>query len=421
MKLGKLIFGLLLTIGFTTSAQDDPEKECLRMRFLAGEELKIENYKGAATYYLQGEIICGGYDAANYARMIGSLRNAMNATLEKEGKTAYADTIEAAYKRAEAAGAYDQADDLFRGSNILQTSKPDRATADKLFKRGITAAGTSVNEAYLSYYYYNLYAMWSEAPEAEKPALKKRMISEFFELSTLIGKANMTVKTQETIKTYFDYVVRNCDDILPDLKEYLKNLPSNIETKKATVMDFISLLEAKECTSAPEYAQLIDTLVEIDPTSIVAQKMKIKILVLHKKYSEAISAYRKVKELTNIESEKQEFQYEIARLQFEQGSYTAAYNTAMSVSGEHKGNALIIAGKSVGNNASNCGSSTFERNCNYIYAVQILQQGRALGASDGGAIGSYTSRFPTSEDCFKEGNPASVTLSCYGVTVTPCN
>jgi hypothetical protein len=353
--------------------------------------------------------------------MIASLRNAQNDTPEKEGKTAYADTIEGAYTRAEAAGAYNQADDLFRGSNILQTSTPDRAKADQLFKRGITAAGTSVNESYLSYYYYNLYAMWSAAPEAEKPALKKRLISEFFELSTLISKANMTVKTQETIRTYFDYVVRNCDDILPDLKEYLKNLPSDLETKKATVMNYISLLESKECTKATEYAQLIDTLIGIDETSIEAQKMKIKILVLNNKYSEAISAWRKVKELTNDESEKQEAQYEIARLQFEQGSYTAAYNTAMSVTGEHRGKALIIAGKSVGQNANNCGASTFERKCNYIYAVQLLQQGRALGASDGGSIAAYTSKFPTSEDCFPEGNPASVTLSCYGVTVSPCN
>ncbi len=417
MKLEKLLLGTLIVIGFASYAQDeDQERECTRMRFLAGEELKIKNYTGASMYYLKGEQICGGYDAANYARLIGSLRNAINSVQEKDQKTAYIDTLVATYQRAEDAGAYDKADDLIRASFILQSSAPNRQKADELFRRGIDAGGLSVNEAYVSYFYYNTYAMYAEAPT---PELKKRMIAEYFELSTLISKANMSVKTQETITGYFNAVVRTCEDILPDLKGYIENLPEDPEVKKAAVLNFISLLDKKECTESAEYFQLIDIYVEIDPNSFDAQMMKAKALMGKNKYSDAIATLRKAKELAPDSEKAQEINYEIARAQYSSGSYSAAYTTAMSVSGAMKGKALVIAGQSVGKNANNCGSSTFERKCNYIYAVQLLEQARNLGESTGGTISSFKANYPTDGEKFENGSPASVSLSCYGVSVNP--
>lgn len=408
-------------IGLTSFAQEetDKDKECLRMRFLAGEEVGVRNFAAASMYYLKGEIICGGYDAANYGRLIGSLRNAINSVEDATAKTAYTDTLVAVYQRAEDAGAYDQKDDLLRASYILQASKPNRKKADELFQRGIKAQGVKTNEAYISYYYYNLYAMYAEAPEAEKAGLKKRMISEYFELSNLISKAGMSVKTQETITEYFNAVVRSCDDILPDLKGYIENLPTDPEAKKAAVLNFISLLEKKECTESAEYFKLIDIYVEIDPTSFEAQMMKAKALIGQNKYSDAISVLRTAKGLAPDDAKAQEINYEIARAQYSSGSYTAAYNTAMSVSGAMKGKALVIAGQCVGKNANNCGSSTLERKCNYIYAVQLLEQARNLGESTGGTISSYRGMYPTDGEIFDNGSPSSVSLSCYGVSVNP--
>lgn len=416
MKLEKLLLGTLIVIGFASYAQEsDEDRECTRMRFLAGEELKIKNYAGASMYYLKGEKICGGYDAANYARLIGSLRNTINGVSDAAAKTAYTDTLVDVYQRAEDAGHYDQADDLLRASYILQASNPDRKKADALFQRGIKTQGIKTNEAYVSYFYYNTYAMYAAAPSDTD--LKKRMISDYFELSTLISKAGMSVKTLETINQYLDAVVRSCDDILPELKGYMDNLPTEPESKKVTVMNFISLLEKKECTESAEYFKLIDIYVELDPTSFDAQMMKAKALIGQNKYSDAISTLRKAKELAPDDVKAQEINYEIARAQYSSGSYTAAYNTAMSVSGAMKGKALVIAGQSVGKNANNCGSGTIDRKANYIYAVQLLEQARNLGESTGGTISSYKAMYPTQDEIFQNNSPSSITLTCYGVTV----
>lgn len=420
MKLGRLLLlGTLLVAGFNSYAQDDTERECTRMRFLAGEELKIKNYTAAAAYYLKGEEICGGYDAKNYARMIGTLRNAVNTSQDKAVKTAYNDTLVAAWDRAEAAGAYNEKDDFIRAAAILQTSKPDRVKADKLFRRGVDTKGTATNEAYVSYFYYNTYAMYSEATEEAKPELKKRMIAEYFELSALISEANMSVKTQETITGYFNYVVRSCDDILPDLKGYMANLPEDPEVKKAQVLNFIELLEKKECTESAEYFELIDIYVAIDPESLDAQMMKAKALTGQKKYSAAIAAFKTAKGLATEDAMKQEISYEIARAQYQSGSYKSAYTTAMSVKGDLRGKALTIAGSAVGKNANNCGSSTFERKCNYIYAVQLLEQARSLGESTGSTIASFKRSYPTDGEIFENGSPSSQSLTCYGVSVNP--
>jgi tetratricopeptide (TPR) repeat protein len=416
MKLERLLLGTLILIGFASYAQDsDEDRECTRMRFLAGEELKIKNYAGASMYYLKGEKICGGYDAANYGRLIGSLRNAINGVTDPAAKTAYTDTLVEVYQRAEDAGVYDQADDLLRGSYILQASSPNRKKADSLFQRGIKTQGVKTNEAYVSYFYYNTYAMYAAAPSDVE--LKKRMISDYFELSALVSKAGMSVKTQETITEYFNAVVRSCDDILPELKGYMENLPTDPEMKKATVMNFLNLLENKSCTESPEYFKLIDIYVEIDPTSFDAQMMKAKALIGQNKYSDAISTLRKAKELAPDNDKAQEINYEIARAQYASGSYTAAYNTAMSISGAMKGKALVIAGQCVGKNANNCGSTTMERKSNYVYAVQLLEQARSLGESTGGTISSYKAMYPTDQEKFENGNPSTMTLSCYGVTV----
>jgi len=404
-------------------AQEDAEKECLRMRFLAGEAVKIKDYKEATKYYVIGETTCGGYDAVNYNRLINSIRNTIVGIDKenKEEKTAYTDSVVAAYERMETAGFYEVKNDLLRGSYILQSSKPDRQKADDLFRSGIKSNGVKTKQGYVTFFFFNTYKIYKKANDSLKNSLKKRMITDYFEMSSLIGEAKMPVKTQETITKYLNKVVKECKDILPELKGYIDHLPTGTEARKSLLMNYITLLKNKKCTDADEYGQLIQMYVDVDPTSYDAQKMKADLLISKGKNSEAIKTLRTLKGISTDEVQKQEITYKISTAQFKSKSYTAAYNTALTVRGEHKGNALLMAGQCVGANANNCGSSTFDRKCNNIYAVQLLERARALGANAGSLISTYNNRVPTKDDCFQNGNPASITLSCYNVTVKPCN
>jgi hypothetical protein len=420
MKLGKLIVAALLLVGTSTSyAQDGEATECKRMLFLAQQaRMERQDYKESTLYMILAEKECGSLDAKNMKILIASLRNTINGTQDAEEKKAYSDTLDVYYNKSEDAGFYDQADDLIRAAIMLGTTTPNRVKADELFQRGIAAQGEKTNEGYISYYYYNLYAMYAAAPVDDRPDLKRRMISVYFELSALISKASMSAQTQETIKGYFNAVVNTCEDVLPELKGFMETLPEDVEMRKSALMDFITLLEEKQCTDADEYGDLINAFVETDPTSLDAQLMKAKYLISKKKYREAIVTLKTAKGLSTDEAQKQEITYRIADAQYRMGSLTTAYKTAMSVSGEFRGKALVIAGNSVSKNANNCGSSTFERKCNYIYAVQLLEQARAKGASVSG-ISGMRANFPTDEEIFDNDSPSSVTLTCYGISVNP--
>lgn len=412
MKLRNLLLGLTLIASTATFAQDDQQRECDRMLYLAQlARLEKKDYKESTTYMLKAEKICGTFEKKNMDILIASIRNAQMGLTDDAAKKAYADTLSAAYDRAEAAGMYESSEDLIRAANELGTTNPDRAKADKLFKGGIKTYGEKTHEGYISLYYYNLYYIYTQAPSPEK---KKELISEYFAMAALAGKANMSAQTTETLLSYFNALVKSCDDIIPDLKVFIKELPQEKEAKISTINNFIKVLEAKECTESDEYFQLIDTLVSVDPSAISTLIKKGDGEVARKKYSDGIATYKRAIGLATEDAMKNELQYKIAHAYYKSGSYSTAYSQAMSVGGEFKGKALVIAANSVASNANNCGSSTFERKCNYIYAAQLLEQAGQSG-------GSMRSKGPSSEECFDNGNPSSVTLSCYGVSVSPCN
>ena len=73
---------------------------------------------------------------------------------------------------------------------------------------------------------------------------------------------------------------------------------------------------------------------------------------------------------------------------------------------------MLIAAKCVANSANSCGSSTFDRKCNYYYAAELAER-----AGDSGAASRYRASAPSSEEKFNNNNPSTVSLSCWGVTV----
>jgi hypothetical protein len=237
------------------------------------------------------------------------------------------------------------------------------------------------------------------------------MISDYFSLSKLVSDMKMSLKTQENLTTYFNNIVRSCEDILPDLKGFLATLPQDKEMKKKAVVNFMTLLETKKCTDAKEYELLVDTLNAIDP-SLDGKLAKARLLVSKKRYSEAVAAFKEAKTMTTESAKIEEIEYMIASTQFNSGSYNAAYSTAMGISGENRSEALYLAAQCVAKLANGCGSSTIERKANYLYAARLADQ-----AGQGGAAAKYRAAGPTDGEWFDAGI-SSITLSCWNVTVS---
>jgi hypothetical protein len=424
MKFGNLLIaGATVLLGFTSTAQDDPRSECNRMKFLAGEALDREDYAEASEYYYKAELECGNYAAPDYARLIGSLINAMNDAAETDEAKAglFRDSLLAAWVRQDSAGFYDPEIDMDRGMNMIQVENPDRKGADFFISRAIEKTQEKTYEGYLSYAYYNRYMIYNEASAEESPALKQKLITDYFKLSDLVTKGGMSVQTQEELTSTLNYVVESAEDLIPEIPGYIEGLPTNVEAAKAALKQMLKLMEDKGGTKSAEFEMLVDKMIELDPTSLDALEAKALLLESKGKYGEAMGVYKKIKSLTDDEDKKAEMSYKVVYAQYKLGSYGAAYSSAMAISGKYKGDALVIASDCVAKRANSCGASTFDRKCNYLYASQLASQAAANGASVGGRVANYKSSGPSKDDCFNEGNPGSVTLECYGVTVNPCN
>lgn len=425
MKLGKILLGASLMIATATFAQDSTavngeDRECLRMRKIANDAMEIKDYKESVTYFIKGETICGNYTTANYGRLTGSLMRLINAEQDQELKYKYTDTLIAVWDRMDEKGLYDHKNDMSRGLYYLQLNPADYNKADFFLTRGVKEQGTSVKENYIASFYYNTYTLFYIEQDADKKnALKKRMITDYFSLSKLITEANFSIKTQESLTAYLRTVVQSCDDLTPEIADFIANLSEDPAAATSALMSLITLMEEMECTESQEYMDLINKYLEIDPESPIALEMKAKILEKQKKYRDANAIYDKLIGLAEVTDErKAELKYKIVANVYKTGAYKAAYSKAMAIQGTNRSKALVIAAQCVAATANSCGESTFLRKCNYIYAVQLLEKAGQGGSSQ---ANKYKANYPTSDMCFQEGNPASVTLECWGVSVSPCN
>lgn len=426
MKIGKIVLGLAIAFTSTTFAQTESSidsTECNRLVYLGqkygGDKNPEYNLKTSVMYYLQAEKICGGFDMKRYDVVLIALQNVIAQEQDPAVKLAYEDTLLAGFQRAYDSKQYNaKYHDLPWAAILAQRAGGDRKKADSLFKAGFDREGVNIHEAYIILRYYNLYQIYAEGAVEARSTNKKVLIEKYFEFSKLITDAKKDASTQTTLNQYFDAVVQSCDDILPDLAGYISQLPQEKEAKLGAVKNFIKILETKECADSKEYAQLIDTLVQIDTTSFDAQYAKAGLSFSKGKWGDASAAYKEARKLTQDASVIEEIDYKIFYCKYKSGG--SVFNEALNYSGKYRGDALKIAAIHIANNANNCGVSTFERKCNYYYAYEIAEKARAAGADASGLMNSYKANWPSDDDIFTAGKQKgqSVTLSCYGVSVT---
>ncbi|MBM3456268.1 MAG: hypothetical protein FJX80_14205 [Bacteroidetes bacterium] len=409
-----VLFGFLTLSGTVGFGQNDSiqERECARMRLFAGEELKVKNFSGALSYYLKAEVICNNFDKAAYERMAQAASNASISETDKVRKALFVDTLISIYNRMDEKSFFDQKNALIRASYYLKTTRIDRSKADEWYVQSLKN-GLQFTESHLLSYYNNLYQIYLASNDDFKSAYKKRLIGDYFVFSKLVTDAGMAPKTQETLNSIFNTLIKTCDDLLPDLASFMKSLPQEKEAKIKAVNNFMTILKEKGCTGSKEYEMLVDTIIKVD-NSIDAVLAKASLQIAKKRYDDAIASYRSAMNMSTSNTQKDELEYEILEIiYFKKDNYRGAYNMALGINGLKRSKALELAADCVAKLANGCGTSTFERKCNYIYAAELAKR-----AGDGAKAARYRAMGPTSTEIFTEGSPTSVSLSCWGVSVS---
>lgn len=403
------------------------KKAALTMDSINDSKGAISEYKRELEFRLKAEKICPDFDLKNYRQIQRVITDLMRR--DTSNIKSYFDTLNAMLERMDAKSINDVKNNI-RAANYLKGTNPNRDKADIFYQKALNETSSKLDDELVQNYYLNIYNIYNDASEDNKSTLKERMITEYFSLSKLCVDKALKEETQTYLTTILNLILKSCEDILPEISVFLNKLPSNKDQKLITVNNLISILEDKDCTSSNEYVILIDTLLNID-RSYKSLLVKAKLLSFKGNTTDAVNLFKEARGMAKNDAEKKIIEDEISKVQeriaaqeynkvlnlFNGGSYKSAYNAALGVSGKYKGEALKIAGQCVGQLANGCGSSTFERKCNYYHAVNLLQQAQNAGANVGGLIGAYRAQCPTADEKFDAGNPSSQSLSCWGVSV----
>ena len=423
---GFVILTLLILNVFISLSQNDSIKlrECNRLKFLAQEErklvgldssvsIKLMHYKMEFTYLLRGEAVCGNYTKNYYNYIIRSGQDILKLEKDLKIKSRFIDTLFLINKKIDSLKFGDKNIILKLADYALLKSEMERTVCDTYYSTAFKDTSLKFTNENLTNYYSNLYSLYSsELDVTAKKLYKQRLISDYFMLSRLISVKKLSSKTQESISNIFNGTIKNCEDLLPDLKVFISELPKDIDLKIKTTTNFISLLKEKSCIDSKEYEMLVDTLIKFDKSTATILA-KAELLIVKKRFNEAISSLNSAKAMTKDAVQLEDIDFQILEVQFHNlNNYQTAYRLAMGIYGTNKSKALQMAAKCVANTSNSCGSSTFDRKCNYYYAAELAER-----AGDSGAASRYRASAPSSEEKFNNNNPSTVSLSCWGVTV----
>ena len=413
MKVKTLIGLMLLIFSSGVYAQDD---ECKRYKAIAGNAYQAKNYVKVTWAYNIAQRECGELDMKFYNPYIYSVKKAMKNASDEATKAAYLDTLITVYEKAQESHGLQKDWQAYLGYYYMKQGKPGfMKKGDDAYKIGLHHEGPKANAGMIKQYYANLYNLWvQEKDEKKKLEYKERLINEYFKFSEYLNDNDKGAETIDFLTTYLNKAVTDCASVLPSINKMINSLPSDKDSKLSSINNFMELLEDKKCTDSKEYAMLVDTIIEIDP-SVGAIVAKAKLLSAQGNTSEAIKTYKEALEMEEDGDKKSDIELEIARSYYNARNYKSAYNAGKNVSGKNSKKGYEISAKSVNAMMNDCGVSTFDRKANNYYAVELAEK-----SGNSSLIKAYKSQCPTSSDVFNQSmeEGETIKLECWNKTVT---
>lgn len=406
----KNLIYILFFIPFFIFSQKEESKESKLYRYKAQQErkksltdtlFKKEYIKNELSYYLQGEKL-GEYQKTTYMSIIRSCSDLIKIESNDTIKNLYYDTLNLVYDKMEKNNMIENMNYLTKIELCTKGTKPNLRKIDSLFTDEITK-NTPMGNGEFQIYYYNLYKLYDETKD-EKYFI--RIYDEFMSFVT-----NDTISSQELPfyvntfkKVYTNEMILNSEDF------FWKNYKSN-RKRLELIMVFLN----QNDNTSNFYKNTLDTLISIEPTS----NNYFKLANFYKKKGEIVD-YDRVINLIKIKFPefKDEFNYNDCVSLFNDGKYMSAYNLALQINGKYKGESLKIAAMCVSALALQSGSTTFERKCNYYYVIMLLEKAKQNNTDVSNLISQYKSLLPTNEEKFDQGNPKTIKLSSWNVTVS---
>ena len=397
-------------IPFIIFSQKEESRESKLHRYWAQQERKkaFEDtifkkfyFKNELSYYLKGEKI-GEFQKPTYQAMIRSCNDIIKIETEDSIIRMYYDTLNQIQDKMEILNILDNITYKTRISWYSKSTKPNREKIDSIFLDQFVNKPKFEVDVFRMYY-NNLYFLYQENNKKEDV---ERIFVEY-----MLFVSNDSISSEQ-LKPFTEVFksVYNKDIILKSENLFWENYDSN----KKRLVTIMEILEINECYNTSFYKNTLDSLIKIEPIST----NYFKLATYHKKngnktdYDNTLSNIK-----TKFPQFKDEIDYNNCVELFNDGKYMSAYKLSLQINGKYKGESFKIAAMSVSALASESGTSTFERKCNYYYAIQLLEKAKQYNVSVSTLISQYKTMKPNTQEKFEEGNPKTIKLTTWNVTV----
>ncbi len=405
----KILFILVMIPIFVFSQKEESIESKLYRYWAQQERKKIDTDTTNKLFYLKNELSLymngekfGEYQKSTYHSMVRSCSDIIKVEKEDSIRTIYYDTLNILQDKMEQLNYLDKINYKTRISWYSKGSKPNRKKIDSIFLDQMVTK-TSMDSETLLFYYTNLCFLYLETKNEED---KVRVFEEHMNFVDSIGFGDEYLQKFTKI---FSVIFEG-----HELASMEKNYWENYNGSNNKLIFMINYLETKEMITTGFYKNILDTLILQDPSP----NNYFKLATFYKK-CDLNSKYEQTLEFIKVKFPqfKDELNYNECVLLYNQESFMNSYDLSMKIGGKYKGQALKIAAMSVASLANKVGSSTFERKCNYYYAIQLLEKSKSYNIPVNSLITQYKKMLPTETEKFTEGNPKKITLETWNVTI----
>lgn len=396
---------------FFVFSQIEESRESKLYRFWAQQERKkvledsinqLYYYKNELSYYINGEKI-GEYQKPTYYSMIKSIQDIVKLENNDSIRKIYYDTINIIQNIMEEKGFLDNINYKTRLSWYVKGNKQYNEKIDSIFLSEIKG-GNELSSNLKAFYYSNIYFLYKKNNDTTN---LYRLYDEMFKI---LDDSTMITNYIDRCSNIFNIVFNDSSKINVIISDFLINNKDNKQN-----LDFmVSHLEKNDLNNNEFYEKCLLLLTELDKTSENYFKLAnfYRINDQKDRYNTVLS---EIKQL--FPKYIDEINYNECVNLFYNKNYIGAYNLSLKINGKYKGESLKIAGMSVALLANKSGISTFERKCNYYYAIELLNKSKLYGTDVSNLISQYKNYLPTNQQKFEEGNPKTINLSTWGVII----
>jgi len=392
-------------------SQKEESKESKLHRYWAQQERKKATedtmfrkyyFKNELSFYVKGERF-GEFQKPSYQAMIRSCNDIIKIETDDTVKKMYYDTLNQIQDKMEDLNMLDNITYKTRINWYSKGTNPNREKIDSiLVSQFVNNSNFEIDMMII--YYNNLYFLYQENNKKEDA---ERIFVEY------MGFIRNDSITPEQIKPFYEIFksVYTKDVILKSENLFWENYHSN----KKRLTFIINILEENKHYTSSFYKNTLDTLIKIEPT----HKNYFKLAAYHKRNNDNVKYEEILNQIKNkFPQFKDEIDYNNCVELFNDGKYMSAYRLSQQISGKYKGEALKIAAMSVSALAPQSGISTFERKCNYYYAIQLLEKAKQYNVPVSSLITQYKTMTPNTQEKFEEGNPKTIKLTTWNITVS---